>query len=305
VPEPTRADVAKIQLLRRTSLGLAAALSTYWSWTFSGLYWLLARIQFAVIGAYISGLTWLVVFTVVAIPLHLVARAIARRVGLTQFDAVELTVPLPPIPRWLGGFIERHMLSLFGILWIVGGVVAGGYFLIDGALAGPLTQQSVEALYAGEKPKSRYVDLTGRPLRTDDDTVHSTGSALSRGGPGPDYYYFPMVPATWRAGDPIRVIVCSFYAEANDVNDTKDHPNRLRGILRRRVSPQALEILRETVAVADDAWLLDETSSPAEDRQIGLMMMGGFTVFGILMIGFVHFLVWYGDRKLQRKQPQA
>jgi hypothetical protein len=303
VPEPTRADIVKIQRLRWASLALALGLSTYWSWTFSGFYWLLARIQFAVIGAYISGLTWLVVFTVVAIPLHLLARAIAHLAGLTQFDEVELSLWLPPIPGWLGKFVERHMLSLFGLLWIMGGVVADGYFLLDGALAGPLTQQSVETLYRGEQPKSRYVDLTGRPLRSDDYLVGSTGSTLSRSGAGSDYYYFPMVPATWRAGDPVRVIVCSFYAQANDVNDTKDHPNRLRGILRRRVPPLALEALRQTAVVADDAWLLDETASPANDRQIGLTMMAGFTTFGILMIGFVHALVWYGDRKLQRKQP--
>ena len=296
-----RREVVAIQMLRWAALGVAAGLTTYWSWTFSGLYRLTARLQFAAIGVYISGLTWLVVFTLVAIPLHLAARAAARRAGLTQFDSVELSLPLPPIPGWIGRSVERHMLSLFGLLWMAGGVVAGGYFLVDGALAGPLTPQSVEALYAGDTPKSRYVDLTGRALRSDDHIVGSSGSTLTRSGAGPDYYYFPMVPPTWRAGDRVRVVVCSFHAKANEATLAADQPHRLRGILRRRVPPLALEALRQTVAVADDAWLLDETSNPQDDRQLGLTIIGVFSVFGALMIGAVHALVWYGDRQLARQ----
>lgn len=267
-------------------------MTTYWAWTFTGPYAWVALLQLWIAGGFINVITWLVVFTAVAIPLHFAARAVALRARL-PFDEVPLMADATAAHTQV--FVARHFFTLLGWLFVAGGLLAGGYFLIDGYLAGPLTELPVEKLYAGEPPVSRYVDLVGRALRDDDTRV---GLGMSgRSGAALDFFYFPMVPDDWRPGSDVRVVVRSFYDRPTSVNGSASHPNRLRGILRGRVPGLPRTFLSRKVKVADNAWLLDETSSPDDDRALGLTLALGFGSFGLGLVGAARLFVWFVNRR--------
>ena len=248
--------VALARLAKWISLLLPAALASYGAWTFSGLYALLSRAQMSTFGAYASVISWLVAFLVVLVPLVLLLGAVSRRAGL-PFDGVRLDIS-PAARNW----IRRNAIALIGPALMAGGVISGLYFLIDGMAAGELSAVSAEELYRGGEPATRYVDLAGTPLRSAKYMVGVGGSALSSSGPRPDYFYFPIVPAAWKEGDSVRVVVKSFDEQPSSPGGSADQPNRLRGRLRRGSRGFVQQALSGKVTLASRSWILDETMLP-------------------------------------------
>ena len=264
----TRTQIAIVRILRWGTLIASFALALYWAWTFSGLYALLSRLQLAAFGGYVDILSWSVSWAVVLFTLHFVTGALASAAGL-PFGAVHLNDS--DTPRPMNKFVARHFGLVVGSLLVTSGVISGACFLIDGYSAGALSDLRVEALYESEAPPTKYVNLAGRALRSDEYLVGI-------------YYYFPMVPADWQPADEVRVVVKSLYKEPTSPNGSDANSNRVRGILRRRVDGLPLYHLRRVANVSDTAWMLDETRDPDFDRALGLGLIGGLSGVGLLFI---------------------
>ena len=282
--EYSPSQIKAARFLKWLDLLIPLALTSYWGLTFSGLYALIAKAQLHLFDAYAGVITWLIAMIVLLIPAHIAIRFVAIRMGL-PFDAVQIDSGDTAIRA--RKFVVGHFFAILGFGFVAGGLIAGSYFLVDGYLAGSvaLAEVPVERLSADPNVTFIYIDLIGKPLREEPYLLVQKASALSSSGPGPDYYYFPMVPPNWKQGDAVHVIVKSFYEQPTTLNGSAGHPDRLRGILRRRVPSLVLEEMKNTVKIDSPVWLLDETRDPESDRTLGTMLIAGMPAFGFLLIG--------------------
>lgn len=109
------------------SSSIALALTTYWVWTFTGPYAWLVRAQMRTLHMYLIGVTAIVTFMVVAIPITTAARSIAAAAGL-RADRVPFYVNLAyhrPEDERRNGRLYVIVGTAVGLTLIAGATGAG------------------------------------------------------------------------------------------------------------------------------------------------------------------------------------
>lgn len=270
---PPGREIAAVRALRCVTTSLTLFLTAYWAWTFSGLYAWLAWLQMQAMPWYSSVAVCLATAIAIGVPLNIAARIVAAAAGW-RFDAVPLLVN-----RLLGS--RASVLMLFGAGLAAAGVTAAAVAARDAYFAGPLTEWTVEQLYANDVPPSRYVELRGAVLSDGRHTAMLHAYALNS-QTEQRWYYFPMVPAAAAEG-PFRVIV------QTDVPPPAAHPEaqtRIRGFLRRPV-PSPLPWLNRQLSIDEHAWLLDAATDPVTAKWAAVYYLSIFGGSGLAVIAGV------------------
>ena len=258
-------------------------LPLYWWYTYSGLYRYLAEIQLQQSGEYEETLTGLLCVLALLLPAAGVMALLLRYSrwgeagGASVGRAQQLSV-------WM----QEHSTLSTAMLLAPIFLGLGGYSLIKGTLAGPLTQVSIAALEHGQPPPSAYVNIEGNLL-----VPQMVGVSETRSGSTVTKVYIPVVSPGW---EPDAEVVVLLYTNEKllDKYAADLLSGHYIGVLSANDLPGLAreELGKMGVKLASTYWVLDYRETPENILQFGW-------VFGLsgLVVGLLTAVVFFLQRR--------
>ncbi|HLD45494.1 MAG TPA: hypothetical protein VJC18_08665 [bacterium] len=261
---------------------LALGYTVYAAITNSGIYGYFADLQMEWFGGYHVVITFLITLGVCSIPV------VCLFYLSLKFGVCKRATKVRRLP-WTAADVNRAFPYILGVGFIVGGLLAGGFFVVRGLAMGPLQRVELVSL-STQSPESRYVEVAGH-LKFDRAVTYAKDELT--------YSVIPLVPAGWDASKPVTVLV-KVFKEWIDVDahllglDEKLDPQGLvsvKGLLSTNdLSHHALYSVQPALILASPYYVLDYTWSAHSDTRMGWGMLIGMVCAGLIILGLWR---WY------------
>jgi hypothetical protein len=274
------------------ALLVAAALSGYWGWTYTGLYKWLADWQLEHGGQYEVELTWVFTFLILAVPFYLVTEVVRRVAARTRgAGAPDAQSPEGAAAQGKGislnhGWLTGATIAVVGL----GFVVAGGYQYHQATGAGAIAHVDAADYESARPPTAAYISVTGFSVREAARGIKSTDSDSK--------YFIPLVSAGWDLPRPVGLFLetdTPNMMESNAIQRKMPGGDKLPEVWEGMIDSDGLpgmvrsQFEKDQVPIASGYCVLSVGKTPAKQMSDSktMMMIGGCVAGAGVVIGVV------------------
>jgi hypothetical protein len=255
------------------------------------LYKIIANFEISVVNGYYPFTTALITLGLFFLTL-LIPLVILRFTVLKNFFPPPTTSPgFTPLinhlvtTQKLNEWTTKNYYFLIGIMCLIILPLVGSYFIIRGLLAGPLTTITINDLYAGKTPASKYVQIEGQTV---------IGKAVATEYNDITTVYFPIFPS--RSLDknydqgPVKLVVSKLSYNQN--------PDEWKGLLSHLLPAFSKNLLIEKgYTISEQVWYLEGSEDPSSYIGLGIAFAGGGAFLGAVILLINR---WYKNKKTKK-----